>query len=1226
VADGATGEGASIEPLPGEPVSSAVDPVSTAGDPVSMLASCMAVRALASRLEAGGAVSARGAAGSSVTMLAGALARGLAGAPSHGVAGALSRGRSSGVARPIVLIVAHLDEADDACDELQACGVEAVRFPALEASPGESGVNLELVAERARIALAVEGKGPPGVLIASIHAFMQTIPPRDRLSDVLRSIAVGGSLDLREFNAWLERAGYRRVDAVEDAGQFSIRGGILDVFPPGGLPPVRVDLFGDSVESMWEIDIETMGSDRRIERGDVLSMKAAETIGADGSRLLLEIMPPSTVAILREVMEITEQARGYFERLTDSRGVVTPREVLAACAARCHAVLDVNQYGGGASGDVAVELPARDLPALPEEPAEGIAELSRLAAASRVVVCCQNQGELDRFRELAGEKAAGGASSEGGGGRLPFHLGSNSRRGDGGAGGEGAAVGDRDSHIRERGNDGHVGGMIPAEIRYLHRGFTWEVVVESGEVRPVTFVPYHELLHRFHARRRMGRLAGGRAIDSFLDLQPGDFVVHREHGIAKFIAFGAMRDDPKRNRAAKATDEEFLTLEFAGGAKLHVPAQQIGLIQKYVGAFRGAPQLSTIGGRRWKKQKDDVAGAVRDLAKEMLQIQAARASMPGVRFPADTAWQREFEAEFPYDETEDQLSAIAAVKNDMTGARPMDRLVCGDVGFGKTEVAIRAAFKAAEFGKQVAVLVPTTVLAEQHEITFRGRFKGYPFRIESLSRFKTKAEQNAILKEVKAGRVDVIIGTHRLLSQDVSFADLGLVIVDEEQRFGVEHKHRLLQFRMTADVLTLSATPIPRTLHMSLLGLRDISSLTTPPADRRAIVTEVIPYERRRVQQAIERELAREGQVFFVHNRVFDIESIADDVRRLAPEARIVIGHGQMPPKQLEKVMLTFMRRQADILVCTTIIESGIDIPTANTMLIHDADMFGLSELHQLRGRVGRYKHRAYCYLLLPDDRTMTDAAMRRLRAIEDYSMLGAGFKIAMRDLEIRGAGNLLGAEQSGHISAVGYEMYCELLQEAVRELKREKPAPRVECIVEIGVVGHFGKAYMPSDVRRLEAYRRLSLARTIDDLNQVEKDLLAAYGEPPAPARDLLELAAVRALGTAIGVKSIVVQGEDVIFRTTRPRELEARFAGAMGMLRAVGEPDENGVMDVYYRPPKSFLETSSLITVLRRRLAGEAMADAAAASGAGRDGPVRGGMPRDAATRRDRPARLRG
>jgi transcription-repair coupling factor (superfamily II helicase) len=1140
-----------------EPATSAS--ASRSPDPVSTLASCMAVRSLASRLAAGGAVSARGAAGSSATVLAGALSRLLA--------------------RPIVLIVAHLDEADDACDELLACGVEAVRFPALEASPGESGVNLELVAERARIALAVEGAGPPGVLIASIHALMQTIPPRDRLADVLRSIAVGGSLDLREFSAWLAHAGFRRVDAVEDAGQFSIRGGILDVFPPGGLPPVRVDLFGDAVESMWEIDIETMGSDRRIERADVLSMKAAETIGADGSRLLLEIMPPATVAMLREVMEITEQARGYFERLTDSRGVVTPREVFAACAARGHAVLDVNQYGGGSSGEAAVELPARDLPALPEEPAEGIAELARLAAASRVVVCCQNQGELDRFRELAGEKSSG----------------------------EG------------------VGGVIPAEIRYLHRGFTWEVVSESGEVRPVTFVPYHELLHRFHARRRVRRLAGGRAIDSFLDLQPGDFVVHREHGIAKFIAFGAMRDDPKRNRAAKATDEEFLTLEFAGGAKLHVPAQQIGLIQKYVGAFKGAPQLSTIGGRRWKKQKEDVAGAVRDLAKEMLQVQAARASMPGVRYPGDTAWQREFEAEFPYDETEDQLSAIAAVKKDMTGERPMDRLVCGDVGFGKTEVAIRAAFKAAEFGKQVAVLVPTTVLAEQHEITFRSRFKGYPFRIESLSRFKTKAEQNAILKEVKAGRVDVIIGTHRLLSQDVAFADLGLVIVDEEQRFGVEHKHRLLQFRMTADVLTLSATPIPRTLHMSLLGLRDISSLTTPPADRRAIVTEVIPYEKRRVQQAIERELAREGQVFFVHNRVYDIESIADDVRRLTPEARIVIGHGQMPPKQLEKVMLTFMRRQADILVCTTIIESGIDIPTANTMLIHDADMFGLSELHQLRGRVGRYKHRAYCYLMLPDDRTMTDAAVRRLRAIEDYSMLGAGFKIAMRDLEIRGAGNLLGAEQSGHISAVGYEMYCELLQEAVRDLKREKPAPRVECVVEIGVVGHFGKSYMPSDVRRLEAYRRLSLVRSIDDLNQVEKDLVAAYGEPPAPARDLLELTAVRALGTAIGVKSIVVQGEDVIFRTTRSRELEARFAGAMGMLRAVGEPDESGVMDVYYRPPKSFLEPSSLITVLRRRLAGETMADAAATSGIGRDSAARDGTARAAAPPRDRPARVR-
>ncbi|MHC5028357.1 MAG: DEAD/DEAH box helicase, partial [Planctomycetota bacterium] len=523
----------------------------------------------------------------------------------------------------------------------------------------------------------------------------------------------------------------------------------------------------------------------------------------------------------------------------------------------------------------------------------------------------------------------------------------------------------------------------------------------------------------------------------------------------------------------------------------------------------------------------------------------------------------------------------------MAGVRPMDRLVCGDVGFGKTEVAIRAAFKAAEFGKQVAILVPTTWLAEQHEMTFRERFADYPFTIESISRFKTAKQQREIVGRLALGQIDVVIGTHRLLSKDVRFADLGLVVIDEEQRFGVEHKQRLLAFRATADVITMTATPIPRTLHMSMLGLRDISALTTAPLDRRAVVTEVMSLDEARIARAIRREMAREGQVFFVHNRVNDIQDVADMVQRLAPDdARVIIGHGQMPSRELETVMRTFIRGKADILVSTTIIESGVDIPTANTMFINNAHMFGLSELHQLRGRVGRHKHRAYCYLMLDPTRTVSPDALKRLRALESFSMLGSGFKIALRDLELRGAGNLLGAEQSGHIAAVGYEMYCQLLEQTVARLKSQPTARAVDTVVELEILGTLPRGYIPSDSRRIGAYRRISQAASHAELEQIADDLTSAYGPLPAKATRLVELAEIRIAGAALGVRSITRRDDDIVFRLPSPAKLESCFDGAKGRVSLVGQPDSAGISEVYYRPPKGYLQPDTLLAVLRKRL----------------------------------------
>ena len=1068
------------------------------------------VREIAEAARSGGSASVRGVAGSSTIVLAAAIRR--------------------RVAAPMMLVVAHLDEAEEAIDELLDLGVPARIFPALEVLPGESGVSLELLGDRLVLVRDLLLGADPGLVVAPIAALMQAVPEASTLARMLRTIREGDRLDPAEFSGWLAEAGYARTDAVESPGEFAVRGGIVDVFPPGGAAPFRLDLFGDSVERIFELDPATQASDRRVERIEVVGASLASLESGDVTRLLPTLLPRETVAIVAELSEVYEQGRGYFERVGSAHSVQGPPAVMKAILDRCHATIDVSAFSEGLAPERRVDLPVEPLPAFAETPPAAFKELGELAGQAEAFVVADTTGQAQRIGELLREY-------------LP---------------------------------------EIPIEVerRYLHRGFVW-----TGGERPLAIVPEHEILHRWHARRRSGRLRGGAAREAFLHFEPGDYVVHRDQGIARFVGLELLAEEGR-------PEQEYLLLEFDAGAFLHVPATRIELVQRYVGAANATPRRSALGGKRWKRQKEQVSEAVRELAAEMLRLQAAREASPGIRFPPDTAWMREFEASFPYEETEDQATAIAAVKRDMQDAKPMDRLVCGDVGFGKTEVAIRAAFKAAEAGRQVAVLVPTTVLAEQHERTFRNRFAGYPFRIESISRFKSPAEQQVVLEEAKAGRVDVLVGTHRLLSKDVGFKDLGLVVIDEEQRFGVEHKHKLLRFRVTADVLTLSATPIPRTLHMAMLGLRDISSLTTAPVDRRAIVTEVIPFNPTRIKRAIDRELAREGQVFFVHNRIGDLDDVADFVHRLVPDARIVTGHGQMDPHALEDVMRAFMRRDADILISTAIIESGIDIPTANTMFISNAHMFGLAELHQLRGRVGRSRHRAYCYLLLPQKRKVTEDAKRRLRAIEDHSMLGAGFRIAMRDLELRGAGNLLGKEQSGHISAVGYEMYCRLLEHAVRELRHDAPISPADTLVDIGLVGTIPRGYIPSDTRRMEAYRRIAQSESLESLDAAREALVGAYGDPPSGVETLLDLARLRLAATLIGVRMLVVRDGDVVFRTSRPHDLERLLKGIAGTVRPIGRPNEQGTVEVYYRPPPKYLEPRTLLRVLLNRLVEKAAA----------------------------------
>jgi transcription-repair coupling factor (superfamily II helicase) len=701
----------------------------------------------------------------------------------------------------------------------------------------------------------------------------------------------------------------------------------------------------------------------------------------------------------------------------------------------------------------------------------------------------------------------------------------------------------------------------------LSRGFIWPL-------EKMMYLGDQELFHRYEYRHRLKRGPAVRTVDNFLELEHGDYVVHVNHGIGRFQGLQTKKNNGRM--------EEYLAIEYADHAMVHVPVGQMDLVQKYVGGFKGHPPLSKLGTKAWQKAKEKVTAAVSTLAQEMLDVQARREALGGTAFPPDSDWQKQMEESFIYQETEDQLLAVRDIKMDMQRPRAMDRLLCGDVGYGKTEIALRAAFKAVTAGYQVAVLVPTTVLAEQHYRTFKQRLADFPFSIDYISRFKTKSEQAITLARAMSGKLDILIGTHRLLSEDVAFSNLGLVVVDEEQRFGVAHKERLKKMRATVDLLTLTATPIPRTLHMSLIGLRDISTLTTPPLDRRSIQTEIRKFDLTFIRQAILRELNRDGQVYFIHNYVHGIEELTARLAQAVPEARFIFGHGQMKERQLEKVMLKFLNREADVLVSTTIIENGVDIPTVNTIFINNADHFGLAQLHQLRGRVGRYKYRAYAYLLVPENRPITPVAERRLRAIEEYSELGAGFRIAMRDLEIRGAGNILGPEQSGHIAAVGYELYCDLLSSAVHHLQKKEEQPLRKTNIDLGVAGFVPTRYINSDRQRLEVYRRLAQSQTVSEIDQLEKDVKDIFGSKmPREVSLMLDLARLRLMGGKWGVRTIAVREDGVVFNITDPKHCQTIFA------RSSFRPNFADPTEVHVAFPPRYLETPTLVRALFKMLA---------------------------------------
>lgn len=983
----------------------------------------------------------------------------------------------------VVFVCPQHTAADHLDDDLPMFSQQSrLRFPAWETEPDERLVHDEGFGRRLRALKHLLHAPQRQLIVTSIHSLLQPTPSRNSIASSSRLLRVGSTLDINDFLRWLVEQRFHATSAVELPGEFSSRGGIIDVFAPDWERPIRIELFDDQIESIRYFEVS---SQRSIETLTEIELTVLQTSGGrDGC--LTDFLPDDTWFVLFEPEEVEEQGKHYLSRVENTDGYHSVTTVMTAISN--FSIATAASLARGSLGSMC-RLEIESVDRFSGEVARVRHELETAAVDCEVFIVTSTDGEIDRLQEIL-----------------------------------------RDTSVAKHDRLHFVVGQ-------LHQGFRF--VSER-----LLLVSASEMFRRTEVRRTSRRRLG-KAIDSFVDLRSGDLVVHLSHGIGRYRGIELI---DKQGQL-----EEHLQIEFHGGAKLYVPAAKIDLVQKYIGGTKTRPSLAKLGGVAWSRQKKAAEAAVMDMAVEMLDLQAERTSRPGIAFAPDGEWQREFDASFPYQETRDQLSAINEIKVDMEAARPMDRLLCGDVGFGKTELAMRAAFKAVDNGYQVALLVPTTILAEQHYNTFTQRMAEFPFDIARLSRFCARQEEREIVEGLKAGRIEVVIGTHRLASKDVEFANLGLVIIDEEQRFGVDVKERLKTLRSTVDVLTMTATPIPRTLHMSLVGVRDISNLETAPADRVGVETRVTRFNNELIRHAVLRELNRGGQIYFVHNRVQDIDIVAQKLRNLVPEASLRIAHGQMHEHDLEEVMVDFVEHRFDLLLATTIVESGLDIPAANTIFIDEAERYGLADLHQLRGRVGRYKHRAYCYLLIDPHKHITPNAAKRLRAIEEYSEMGAGFALAMRDLEIRGAGNLLGMQQSGHIAAVGYEFYCELLENAVRGIKQLPRKLSIDVDLELPGEAYLPDEYIPDIRLKIDLYRRLRRATTYDEVTEFRNELADRFGKPPKPARRMLTLARLRLDAAMWQISSITVEDDHLVFAYQNRQRIDQLSRQFHGPLRTV-------------------------------------------------------------------------
>jgi transcription-repair coupling factor (superfamily II helicase) len=1025
-------------------------------------------------------------------------------------------------------------------------------LPALDSLPWDAQAPHPDLLERRATTLYRLANGEVSLVIAPMASALWRYQDPYVYLTLAQVLAKDSEISHEALIQHLGSTGYTRTEMVDLPGQFAVRGGIIDVFSPEAPRPVRIELLGDTVESVREFDPRTQRSIAPVNKTTILplaewrvpvpgSQEAEEWepgrwlggAGEAGGSALFELSESSLKPVvfvdepqaLREAgKKLREAATENYERLGHAnspevshyfwteaeweRGLVKASRV------------ELEQLNLEQDGGRRFELPSRPSARFHGDVLACVGDVkSQLLSGGTVYLTAASLGELERYADICREY------------EVPYVLGETQE----------AAAGFTAENATES-----------AALVLVRSPFAQGVAFPDARV---TFYGNADLFDVAPPVERPGRkIRTSGFFADFAELKPGDYVVHVDHGIGQFEGLRLIESEGHRG--------EFMLLRYAEDARLYVPLERMDLVQSYRAVEGAHPTLDKLGGTAWATRKTRVRKSLEDMADQLLALYAERKTAQGFAFSPDGAFQREFEDAFEFEETPDQHTAIADIKKDMEQVTPMDRLLCGDVGYGKTEVAMRAAFKAVADGKQVAVLTPTTVLSFQHYETFKKRFAAFPTRIEMLSRFRSAAEQKAILADLEAGKVDVIIGTHRLLSKDVKFQDLGLLIVDEEQRFGVAHKERLKEMRKNVHALALSATPIPRTLHMSLVGLRDMSLIETPPRDRLAIQTSVTPFSEAVIQRAIENELARDGQVYFIHNRVESIYSLATLVTKLVPKARVVVGHGQMGEKELESVMLKFIREEADVLVATTIVENGLDIPRANTILINRADRLGLAELYQLRGRVGRSHHRAYAYLLVPPERILSEVARKRLAAMKEFSELGAGFRIAALDLELRGAGNLLGRQQHGHIEAIGFDLYVQMLEGAVAKLKGEESAPDLRTTLNLGMDVRIPEEYIPSENLRLRTYKRISSIATEPEKQDVRKELEDRFGTLPKSVENLLEYAVLKSMSEKLRVASVERQGTRVALRFHPETQLDPAAVVKVVRSRKGIKLDPSGVL----------------------------------------------------------------
>ena len=1011
--------------------------------------------------------------------------------------------------RPVVLVCADEREGERLRSDLAAfTGLQAMMLPAREFVFHDSAaVSRQWEHQRLSVMEAMlDGSAP--LVVASVDALLQRTVPKEQLSGVRFTLDSNGSYDLNELAERLTAAGYSRSEQVEGVGQFALRGGILDFFSPAHEKPVRVEFWGDDVDSMGLFDVSTQRRIQSLEQsvilpaGEVLPSLSPDPDCLGGDRNLPKIypkmataadyLPEDAIVLFSESPRVAERAKNYLwqleedikalieNQMIDGKGAVYARtfsELMGVLEDWPVCFLDsftVSEYP--ARPRTLLNLLAKQLPSFGASLETAVADLSQYESSDMgVVILVGSEQRALNLQALLREQKRKTA--------VDFQL----------------------HELPGPGKAVIAVGGLSAGVEYAGAKIA---VLTEGQAVPVK-------------KSRRKDTTNRQKLQSYADLSPGDLVVHEHHGIGRFLAMVKMPVD--------GVEKDYVKIAYAGADTLYVPATQLDLVSKYIGSGDNEQErkLSRLGGSDWEKAKTRAKKAVADLAKGLIQLYAERQRQPGYSFSPDSPWMKEFEDEFEYPETDDQLRCIAEIKADMERPQPMDRLLCGDVGYGKTEVAFRAIMKCILDGKQAAILVPTTVLARQHFLTAKQRFIKYPVEIDVVSRFRTPNQMKATLQKLSAGKVDLLIGTHRLLQKDVQFKDLGLLVVDEEQRFGVTHKERLKEISKQVDVLTLSATPIPRTLNMALSGIRDMSSLEEPPAGRQPVQTYVVEHDWSLLCDAMRRELERGGQVYYLHNRVESITQTAGRIKRmLGEETRIGIAHGKMSQDEINEVMQQMTDNELDILVCTTIIETGIDLGNVNTLIIEDADKMGLAQLHQIRGRVGRSGRRAYAYMTYRKGKVLSEIASKRLSAIREYAEFGSGFKIAMRDLEIRGAGNILGPEQSGFLVSVGYDMYLKLLEEAVLEERGEKPQLQTECAADLAVSAHIPDRYVPSPEQRMDLYRRIAKIRTEEDADDMVDELIDRFGDPPRPVNNLISVALLRGNAAQCGISEIAQKG----------------------------------------------------------------------------------------------------